>query len=114
MFGTDYLHPESTWPNTREYIRETMRDVPEDEVRLILGENMIKFYGLDRPALEAAALRCGPLPSDLLGSHQQVDPAMVDHFHARSGIRKAMSLPMDRFTKLVQDDVGRVLADAAS
>ena len=74
MFGTDYPHVEGTWPNTLDFIRETMREIPEDEIRRLLGYNAIDFYGLDREYLDACAQRCGPMPADILGSHQTVDP----------------------------------------
>ena len=37
MFGTDYPHPEGTWPNTHDWIRTAFDGVPEAEARLILG-----------------------------------------------------------------------------
>jgi energy-coupling factor transporter ATP-binding protein EcfA2 len=37
----DYPHPEGTWPNTHDWIRDAFGDVPVDEARLILGENAI-------------------------------------------------------------------------
>lgn len=51
MFGSDYPHFEGTWPNTHDWIRATLGEVPEVEARAILGENAIEFYGLDRALL---------------------------------------------------------------
>ena len=60
FFGMDYPHHEGTWPNTREWIEVSFAGVPEDEARLILGENAIEFYHLDHEKLERAASRIGP------------------------------------------------------
>jgi predicted TIM-barrel fold metal-dependent hydrolase len=87
MFGTDYPHPEGTWPNTLDWIRATFDGVPEDELRLILGENAINCYGLDRVKLAAIADRIGPDASDLLAGQDQVDGEIVASFHNRSGYR---------------------------
>jgi predicted TIM-barrel fold metal-dependent hydrolase len=48
MFGTDYPHHEGTWPNTREWIKVAFEGVPEADARLVLGQNAVNFYGLDR------------------------------------------------------------------
>jgi Amidohydrolase len=87
MFGTDYPHPEGTWPNTLDWIRATFDGVPEDELRLILGENAISCYGLDRAKLAEIADRIGPDASDLLAGRDQVDAEIVASFHNRSGYR---------------------------
>ena len=60
MWGSDYPHPEGTWPHTSDYLKETFGDFPEDDGRKILGENAIKFYGLDRDRLQAVADEIGP------------------------------------------------------
>jgi predicted TIM-barrel fold metal-dependent hydrolase len=65
MWGDDYPHVEGTWPWTGLNLRYTFADVPEDEARLILGENAIEVYGFDREALHGTAARIGPLPSEL-------------------------------------------------
>ena len=59
MFGTDYPHMEGTWPNTQDWIRTTLGAIPETEARMILGENAIEFYGLDRELLERTARHRG-------------------------------------------------------
>ena len=37
MWGSDYPHDEGTEPYTREHLRQVTQDVPEDELRRILG-----------------------------------------------------------------------------
>lgn len=86
MFGVDMPHPESTWPNSLDWVRDTFRGVPEDEARMILGENVVDLYKLDRTRLAEVAESIGPLPDDVLGDHT-VDPRLIDHFHKRSAYR---------------------------
>ena len=45
MWGSDYPHDEGTFPHSREVIERTFKDVPEDEKRMIVGENAAKLYG---------------------------------------------------------------------
>lgn len=60
MWGSDYPHPEGTWPHTREYYREVFAGIPETDGRKILGENAVNWYGLDRAYLQTVADRIGP------------------------------------------------------
>jgi predicted TIM-barrel fold metal-dependent hydrolase len=65
LWGSDYPHPEGTWPDTRLAIRNALAAVPEDEARLILGENAVDVYNLDAEALRPIARRIGPKPSEV-------------------------------------------------
>ena len=47
-FGRDYPHTEGTWPNTWDWLRDAFVGVPEPELRLMLGGNAIRTFGLDR------------------------------------------------------------------
>jgi predicted TIM-barrel fold metal-dependent hydrolase len=87
LFGTDYPHPESTWPNTLDWIRAIFGSVPEAEARKILGENAIRLYGLDRAKVQAVADRIGPEPATLLGAHA-IDERYVPHWDARAGFSR--------------------------
>jgi predicted TIM-barrel fold metal-dependent hydrolase len=60
MWGSDYPHPEGTWPNTGEYLKTTFAGFPEADGRKILGDNAVQFYGLDRDKLQQVADRIGP------------------------------------------------------
>jgi predicted TIM-barrel fold metal-dependent hydrolase len=88
LFATDYPHPEGTWPDTFQWMRAIFRVVPEDELRLILGENAIGCLGLDPAKLRTAADRIGPRPADLYDDHTDVDPSLIDAFNRRSGFGK--------------------------
>ena len=60
MWGTDYPHPEGTWPKTHAQMTECFKGVPEKELDKILGENAIEFYGLDPKVCRQIADRIGP------------------------------------------------------
>ncbi|MDX1733753.1 MAG: amidohydrolase family protein [Halioglobus sp.] len=60
MWGSDFPHPEGTWPNTSKYYLDTFSGIPESDGRKILGENAVEFYGLDRDRLQAVANEIGP------------------------------------------------------
>lgn len=94
MFGIDFPHFESTWPNTYDWIRASLGGIPESEARAILGENAIRFYDLDRAALSSVAERIGPRPSDVLTSIADVDDGLLEHFHKRAGFKRSAD-PVD-------------------
>jgi predicted TIM-barrel fold metal-dependent hydrolase len=84
MFGTDYPHAEGTWPNTREWLRVSLRDVPEAEARKILGENAARIYAIDLCAFASHIERVGPEYSELCDD-APVSPALVNNLHWRAG-----------------------------
>ncbi len=51
MWGSDYPHIEGSHPYTREHLRLTFADQPEDEVIKILTTNVAKLYSFDLEAL---------------------------------------------------------------
>src|SRR3954471_11042909 len=65
MFGSDYPHLEGTWPRTLQWLQATIGGIPEDEARMILGENAAGLYGFDLDALSALAASVGPTVDDL-------------------------------------------------
>jgi hypothetical protein len=87
LFGTDYPHPEGTWPNTRDWIRTALAGVPEAEARKILGENAVAAYGLDGALLDEVASRIGP--SVELLADGEADDELVGHFDQRAAYRRA-------------------------
>ena len=60
MWGTDYPHPEGTWPITRKMMVETFHGLPEDEIEAMLGGNAADFYGFDTAKLGPLVERIGP------------------------------------------------------
>jgi predicted TIM-barrel fold metal-dependent hydrolase len=105
MFGMDYPHVESTWPTTREWIRHAFAGVPEQEARLVLGENAIECYGLDRNKLLSVAAKIGPQPDEILGDKHVVEEALVATFHTRSGYQRPPEV-LDRpfYREMINED----------
>ena len=60
MWGTDFPHPEGSWPRTREKMLEYMKGIPEGELEQLLASNAVTCYGLDEAALRELAGRIGP------------------------------------------------------
>jgi predicted TIM-barrel fold metal-dependent hydrolase len=110
LFGTDYPHPEATWPNTQDWIRHNFTTVPEDEARQILGERAIKLFGFDRRVLTEIAERIGPTPQQILG-HFELDPRLIDALHARAGMSRGPD-PVD--TNLIDNLVDEDLSALAT
>jgi predicted TIM-barrel fold metal-dependent hydrolase len=67
MWGSDYPHPEGTWPNTRDKLKRALQDVPVDEKRKILGETALRCYSaaFDPEFLRREADRVGLGPDDV-------------------------------------------------
>ena len=65
MWGTDYPHPEGSWPHTVERLETDFQQIPIAETRLLLGLNAVRCYGLDLEGLTEVAARIGPTPEKL-------------------------------------------------
>lgn len=87
LFGRDYPHPESTWPHTREWLRDAFSDVPDDELRSMLGENAVNFFGLDRDRLTEIACRIGPTIEEIHAGGP-VAGDLIENFALRGGYLK--------------------------
>ena len=46
VWSSDYPHYECSWPNSREYVERNFSGLPEETVRKITRENIIKLYDL--------------------------------------------------------------------
>ncbi|MBW2385684.1 MAG: amidohydrolase [Deltaproteobacteria bacterium] len=60
MWGSDYPHPEGTWPYTRDMMVDTFRGVPEAEIATMLGGSAAAFYNLDTDRLAPLVAQIGP------------------------------------------------------
>lgn len=60
MWGSDYPHPEGTWPHTQDKRVEVLSGIPEADIAAILGGNAVRFYDLDVEKLAPLAARIGP------------------------------------------------------
>ena len=87
LFGRDFPHQEATWPQTREFLGDAFAGVPEDELRLMLGGNGIRFFGLDEARLAAIAKRIGPTVEEITGIGP-APPELIERFANSSGYLK--------------------------
>jgi predicted TIM-barrel fold metal-dependent hydrolase len=60
MWGSDYPHPEGTWPETAQQMTAAFHGVPEDELAAMLGGNAARLYGFDTAKLAPLVARIGP------------------------------------------------------
>ena len=60
MWGSDYPHPEGSWPETASRLSENFAGVPADEVAQMNGGNAADFYGFDREKLAPLVAEIGP------------------------------------------------------
>src|SRR5258706_890328 len=108
MFGTDSPHMEGTWPNTKDWLRVAFAGVPENEVRLILGENAIRFYELDPAQLQNVAERVGPELTEISTGAQNVRPDLLRHFDERAGFRKLPKFNEEELARVLDEDATAV------
>ncbi len=60
MWGSDYPHPEGSWPLTREQMVESFHGVPEGDLAAMLGGNAARVYGFDTEKLSPLVAQIGP------------------------------------------------------
>jgi len=60
MWGTDYPHPEGTWPVTQNKVDTAFKGVPEADIEAIMGTNAAEWYGFDVEKLAPIVDRIGP------------------------------------------------------
>ena len=65
MWGTDYPHPEGSWPHTVSRLENDFREISIEDTRLLLGLNAVECYDLDMAGLSEIADRIGPTPEQL-------------------------------------------------
>jgi predicted TIM-barrel fold metal-dependent hydrolase len=53
MWGSDYPHPEGTWPKSQEVLARQLEGLPEDSIDRIVTRNAAELYRFRLPA-EAA------------------------------------------------------------
>jgi hypothetical protein len=66
MWGSDYPHMESAWPQTREKLRTLMKGIAEDEVKAMVGGNAIECYGIYQTGLASTVQRIGPSTEEII------------------------------------------------
>ena len=50
MWGSDFPHPEGTWPHSQAYVEKRFAGVGTDDRAAILGGNFAQLYGIEIPA----------------------------------------------------------------
>jgi predicted TIM-barrel fold metal-dependent hydrolase len=65
MWGSDYPHDESSFPNTREALRRAFAGTGKDELQQVVGGNVAALYGFDLEVLRPHAERVGPTYEEL-------------------------------------------------
>jgi predicted TIM-barrel fold metal-dependent hydrolase len=65
LWGTDFPHPEGTWPATFEALKSTFFDIPIHESRRMLGLSAAEAFNFDIEKLRPLAEKIGPTPTDL-------------------------------------------------
>jgi predicted TIM-barrel fold metal-dependent hydrolase len=93
-FGTDYPHPEATWPTTRAWLNGAFsgQDVSEQDARMILGQNAVRFYNLDQAQLQAVANEVGPTVDEVLVPAHTVSPELQAWMESRELNRQVASV----------------------
>lgn len=87
--GRDYPHSEGTWPNTAIWLSDLFEGVPEEEVRMMVGGNLIRTLNLDEPYLQSIADRIGPSIEDITGG-SRADQQLLEIFDKRGGYLKPL------------------------
>ena len=65
LWGSDFPHPEGTWPYTPTCLRHAFHGVPEQEAGEILGQNALRFFDFDAKVMTELAQRIGPRPAEV-------------------------------------------------
>lgn len=55
LWGNDYPHHDSIWPNSRETLERVMTGVPEDEIAAMTFDNVVELYNIDVSQLPSEA-----------------------------------------------------------
>jgi len=65
MWGSDFPHEEGTTPHSREALRSTFAEVPEDQCRKMFAGTAADVYGFDLDKLVGVASRIGPTVAEI-------------------------------------------------
>jgi hypothetical protein len=89
-FGRDYPHVEGTWPNTADWMSGVFEGVPDNEVKMLLSENAMRFFRLDRARMSAIADRIGPTLDQIRGRPACHDERMIANWDKRGQYLKQL------------------------
>jgi uncharacterized protein len=51
LWGNDYPHHDSIWPNSQRILADLFTDVPDDEIEKMVWSSTIDLYNIDEAAL---------------------------------------------------------------
>ena len=54
LWGNDYPHPESTYPNSNEILDDLLAEVDDDDARAITFDNAVRVFGFDESVVATA------------------------------------------------------------
>ena len=74
MWGSDYPHSESTFPQSRKILAEILAGVPDDEQAKIVGGNTARVYHFDVARLGRPCLRSRPLSGSTIPASARCSP----------------------------------------
>ncbi len=60
LWGSDYPHPEGSWPHTRQQMVNALQGLPECDIARMLGENAAALFDFDVQKLAPLVARIGP------------------------------------------------------
>lgn len=105
-FGRDYPHVEGTWPNTWDWMSGVFEGVPDDEVKLLLGENAMRFFRLDRERMTEIANRIGPTIDQIRGRPGCRDERMIANWNTRGQyLKQPEAAKPDEIDKVLLGDL---------
>lgn len=62
-WGSDYPHPEGSWPHTLDQMKASLHGLPESDIAAILGKNEARIFGFDEEKLAPLVAKIGPKKS---------------------------------------------------
>jgi predicted TIM-barrel fold metal-dependent hydrolase len=77
LWGSDYPHYEGCFPFSREAMQLAYSDLPEQEVRLMLGENAARLYKFDLEKLRPHAERVAVMPEQVAKPLEEIPEAVT-------------------------------------
>jgi len=64
MWGSDYPHPEGSWPKTKESLTKYFKGIPDNELSMMFYQNAADCYDIDIEQLNPIAEKIGPLKAE--------------------------------------------------
>lgn len=85
LWGSDYPHYEGCFPYSRQAMQLAFCDLPEAEVRMMLGENAARLYRFDLEKLRGHAAKAGVMPAEIARPLEEIPEGVTS-----PNLRKAL------------------------